>query len=239
MRVLTTFWVLMAGLMLTGCFATSTGGARGTGMDQQPMYGGVDRNADARLKAADEQFIAGVTKEFGSRESGSQRFVEQGIRYYRQDDYSSAMKRFNQAWLLDPKNPEVFWGYAMVYHDEGKLCEAREMIERAMALNLSKPIALADGGRIYTLCATRGGGLDAATKARYIAQSDALYGQADAAAPNSDYIQGSWATAYFWRGDYARAWEKVAVARRLGFVFPGQFINLLREKMPEPQGLPV
>lgn len=228
-------FAFLGSLVLTGCLATTSAGPRGTGIDQQAMYGGIDRNVNPQLKAGDEQFIAGVTKEFGSRESASDRFVEQGIRYYYQNNYSMAMKRFNQAWLLNPKNPEAFWGFAIVYHDEGKNCEAKKMIDRALELKLSKPIALADAGRMYTLCAVGDESLSQAAKEQHFAISEELYKKADAVAPNNDYIHGSWATAYYWRGDYARSWEIVAKARRLGFVFPGQFINLLRQKMPEPK----
>jgi len=229
--------ILMAlgSLLLTGCFATTRGGARGTGIDQQPMYGGIDRNANAQLKTGDEQFISGVTKEFGSRESASDRFVEQGIRYYYQNNFSMAMKRFNQAWLLNPKNPDSFWGFAIVYHDEGKDCEAKKMIDSALELKLSKPIALADAGTMYTLCAASDKSLDQSTKKQYFTKSEELYKTADTAAPNNDYIHGMWAMACYWREDYARSWEMVAKARRYGFVFPGQFINQLRQKMPEPK----
>jgi len=199
------------------------------------MYGGIDRNANPQLKAADEQFIANVSKEFGSRESASNRWVEQGVRYYRQDNYSMAMKRFNQAWLLNPKNPEAFWGFAIVYHDEGKDCEAKRQIDRALELNLSKPIALADAGSIYTLCAVSDNSLPQATKKQYFKKSDELYRKADAAAPNNDYISGNWAMSYYFRGDYAQSWEMVAKARRLGWVFPGRFLDSLRQKMPEPK----
>ena len=123
----------------------------------------------------------------------------------------------------------------MVFHDEGNVCEAKNMIDRAISLKLSKPIALADAGRIYTLCAVSNQSLDPATKQQNFTTSEDLYKKASAASPNNDYILGSWATAYYWRGDYARSWEMVAKARAMGFVFPGQFLNLLRQKMPEPR----
>jgi len=207
---------------------------RGNGIDQEPMYGGMDRQSVPELKVGDEQFVSGVAKEFGSQEKGSEAFVEQGIRYYRQDNYTMAMKRFNQAWLLNPRNPDVFWGFSLVYHDENKNCEAKSMIDRAVDLNLSKPIALADAGRIYTLCAVSDNALDSTAKAQYYAKSDSFYKRASAVSPNNDYIFGSWATAHYWRGEYAQAWEKVAVQRSLGGTPPGQFINMLRQKMPEP-----
>jgi Tfp pilus assembly protein PilF len=199
------------------------------------MYGGMDRQSVPQLKQADEQLIAGTTKEFGSRERASDAFVDQGVRYYKADNYAAAMRRFNQAWLLNPKNPDAFWGFAMVFHDEGNNCEAKNWIDRALALNLSKPIALADAGRIYTLCAVSNQSLDLSTKNQQFSTSEELYKKATSISPNNDYVYGSWATAYYWRGDYARAWEMVAKARALGFTFPGQFINLLRQKMPEPR----
>ncbi len=229
------WFIIFVVSILGGC---ATGGGptpRGSGIDQAPMYGGMDRQSIAQLKQADEQLIAGTTKEYGSREKASDAFVDQGIRYYMIDSYANAMRRFNQAWLLNPENPDVFWGFAMVFHDEGNVCEAKNMIDRAISLRLSKPIALADAGRIYTLCGASNQSLDSATKQQYFTMSEELYEKANSASPNNDYISSSWATAYYWRGDYARSWQMVVKARSLGSVFPGQFLNMLRQKMPEPK----
>jgi len=222
-------------LLISGC--ASTGPVyRGAGIDQEPMYGGMDRTSNQTIKAADEKLIAGTSKEFGSREKASALFAEQGIRFYRSNNYSMAMKRFNQAWLLNPSNPDSFWGFAMVYHDEGErsICKAKDMIDKAIELNLSKPISLADGGRVYTLCAITDYKTDENTKREYFKKSDELYKKAISGSPNNDYVYGSWATAYFWRGDYTKSWEMVAKARNLGFTFPGQFINMLRQKQAKP-----
>jgi tetratricopeptide (TPR) repeat protein len=233
-RSVTLVAVCLSAWLIYGC-ATTTASSRGSAIDQSPMYGGMDRQSIPELKAGDEKLISDVSKEFGSREIGSAAFVEQGIRYYQQDNYAMAMKRFNQAWLLEPSNPEVFWGFALIYHDEGKNCDAKNMIDRAIALNLSKPIPLADAGRIYTLCGTSDSSLDPSTKNKYYAVSEELYKKASAISPNNDYIYGSWATAHYWRGEYAQAWEKVSKQRSLGGTPSGQFINLLRQKMPEPK----
>ncbi|MDR4464748.1 MAG: hypothetical protein MRJ66_10840 [Nitrospira sp.] len=221
--------------ILGGCAGGGGPEPRGSGIDQVPMYGGMDRQSVPQLKQADEQLIDGTAKEFGSREKASEAFVDQGIRYYKADNYAAAMRRFNQAWLLNPNNPDVFWGFGMVFHDEGNVCEAKNMIDRAISLKLSKPVALADAGRIYTLCGVSSQSLDSATKQQYFTTSEDLYKKASEASPSNDYIHGLWATAYYWRGDYIRSWEMVAKARSLGFVFPGQFLNLLRQKMPEPK----
>jgi tetratricopeptide (TPR) repeat protein len=231
-RLLSVFFMTLA---LVGCLAT-TSASGNKNIDQLPMYGGLDRQSVPELKAADEEFISGTTKEFGSREKASDTFVEQGIRYYQQNNYPAAMRRFNQAWLLNSKNPNAFWGFAVVYHDQERICEAKDMIDRALGLNLSKPIALADAGRIYTLCAVfREKPFDPATKSALFSKSEELFKRADAASPNNDYVSGLWASAYYWQGNYAKAWEKVEKMRSAGGTPPGAFINMLREKMPEPK----
>jgi tetratricopeptide (TPR) repeat protein len=229
------WFVILLSVLLGGCAAIGGPVQRGNGIDQAPMYGGMDRQAVPQLKEADEQFITGTTKEFGTREKASDAFVDQGIRYYKENNYAFAMRRFNQAWLLNPQNADSFWGFGMVYHDEGKVCEAKEMIDRAISLKLAKPIALADAGRIYTLCGVSNQSLGAQERQQYFATSEDLYKRADMASPNNDYVHGSWATAYYWRGDYVRSWEQVAKARSLGFVFPERFLNLLRDRMSEPK----
>lgn len=223
--------MLMALALLAGACAGGSSTSRDTGIDQVPMYGGIDRQAVPELKRADEEFIAAMTREFGSREKASEQAVGQGIRYYMVDDYAAAMRRFNQAWLLNPDNPDAFWGFAMVLHDQGRNCEGKDMVDRALALGLAGPIALADAARIYTLC---GLSQDAATKEQHFQVSEELYERAIAASPTNDYIYGSWATACYWRGDYARSWEMVRLARAQGFVFTGPFLDLLRQAMPEP-----
>ena len=80
------------------------------------MYGGMDRSAVPELKAADEQFISSVPKQFGSRERASQLWMGQGYRFYQRDELDIAMKRLNQAWLLNPRNPEAYMGFGAILH---------------------------------------------------------------------------------------------------------------------------
>lgn len=199
------------------------------------MYGGMDRQAIPEMKAIDDALIEGTTKEFGSREVASERFVSQGFRYYFQDDLSTAMKRFNQGWLLSPKNPDVFQGYAAVLNDQSKHCEARTMIERAFELGLARKAEnLADAGRVNALCAMLDKSLDQDTKASFLKRSYNYYVDALKTSPNNAYVYGSWATASYWMGDYSTAWKYVKKERALGGTPGSRFIQLLSEKMPQP-----
>ena len=100
-------------LLLSGCLATSPVN-QGTRIDELPMYGGIDRSRVPKLKAGDEKFISDVITQFGSREKASALWVNQGYRFYKQDQLGLAMRRFNQAWLLNPNNPEVYAGFGRV-----------------------------------------------------------------------------------------------------------------------------
>ncbi len=237
-KQLITIWVI--GIFLLTCSSiflcqTALAAGRSKRIDEQPMYGGYDRQADNRFKKGDEEFILKVVKGTGSREKGSEGFVEQGIRFYQDDNYAMAMRRFNQAWLLNPNNPDVFWGFAIIFHDEQNYAEAKKMIDKALELNLSKPIALSDAGRIYTLFAFVDKATEQRIKDECAQKSNQLYEKAIRSAPGNGYIYESWAHSLYYQGDYAGGWEKIAQARKIGQTINGWLINHLREKMPEPK----
>jgi tetratricopeptide (TPR) repeat protein len=204
-------------------------------IDQVPMYGGMDRNAIPELKAGDEKLINDTTKEFGSREKASAAFVENGYAYYQRDDLVNAMRRFNQAWLINPQNPQAFSGFAAVLHDKKKDCEAMEMMEKALSLN--PPVyqgIYADAGQLIALCALNDKTLSAQAKEKLLARSEEIYRKAEEVEINKGYLYKSWTSTYFLRGQYADAWKTVAKLRKAGRNPDERFLAPLREKMPEP-----
>lgn len=234
MQSLAKYLVNFAGaVLLAACVA---GGPPGTeGNYQLPMYGGIDRQADPSLRAADDKLATELIQRYGSRQAAGQNLVDQGMRHFQAGNYAMAMKSFSQAWLLDPNSPDPFWGFAKVYDDQGKSCDAKAMIDRALSLNLSQPAALADAGRIYTYCAVGDAALSAADKRQYFERSEELYFRAVSMAPTNPYLFGSWAIAHYWQGNYADAWKMVKKQRALGGMPGESFLNLLRAKMPEPE----
>jgi len=219
-----------ASLALSSLLLTS---ALAQPMDQLPMYGGADRSGDPQLKAADERLLADTTNHYGSREKASAAFVHNGFVYYNRDDLVAAMRRFNQAWLLDPNNPEVYWGFGAVLHDKGKNCEAMTQFQKAMSFGRYIEGMNPDAARIVTLCA-----VDDKTpeveRTKLLAQADTLYAEALAKDPNKGYVYSSMATAHYWKGQYPEAWAAVRLARSNGAALPEKFLALLRAKMPEP-----
>ncbi|MCE1243046.1 tetratricopeptide repeat protein [Oryzomicrobium sp.] len=234
MRLSTSFGLIAAALLLSGCLVSAPPRQQ-TRVDEIPMYGGLDRAQFPELKSADDKFIADVSQAFGSRERAAQLWVNQGYKFYREDNLGMAMRRFNQAWLLNPGNAEVFAGFAVVLHDQGRNCAAKAMMERALALDPPTFQGIyADAGRIFTLCAVQDGNLEAAARERLLARADELYARAEQVEPNKAYVYESRATACYWRGQYAEAWAMVARARAAGGAPGGRFLALLRAKMAEP-----
>jgi tetratricopeptide (TPR) repeat protein len=203
-------------------------------IDQVPMYGGMDRSAQPALKAADEKLIEGTTKHYGSRENASAAFVNNGFAYYNRDDLINAMRRFNQAWLLDPNNPQAYWGFGAVLHDQGKNCEAMKFFEKALSFGRFINGMYPDAARVISLCAVSDKSLSSDDRTRLVDRADALYADAAERDQNKGYVYASWATAYYWRGQYAEAWHMVKRARETGGGLPDQFMSLLRAKMAEP-----
>ena len=107
------FYRLLALLAFaTSSCATQGVLVNGVPFDQVPMDGGLDRNTNPTLRAADEKLIQDTTQHYGSREKASASFTDTAFNYYRQGNVDFAMRRFNQAWLMNPNNPEVYWEFA-------------------------------------------------------------------------------------------------------------------------------
>jgi tetratricopeptide (TPR) repeat protein len=206
-------------------------------IDQVPMYGGMDRNAVPELKSGDENFISSVVAEFGTREKASSAWVNRGFTLYQQDDLAGAMRRFNQAWLLNPSNPEVYWGFASILTDQQKFCEALKMVKTAETKGALQPGFLPDAALVYTGCAIEDKSLDPAVREAYLSRSDELFSQAfESPAVRKEYTLFHWARAMYGREDYSGAWEKVAQFRKeTGKDIDPRFIRSLSQKMAEPK----
>jgi tetratricopeptide (TPR) repeat protein len=203
-------------------------------IDQVPMYGGMDRSAYPDLRAADETFIRGVTKEFGSREAASRNFVNYAFELYRKDDLARAMRRFNQAWLLNPNNAEVYWGFASVIHDRGDFCQSIMMMEKAIELGISPDRGfLADAGLVASRCALTSETLSPTEQKRYLEKSEQLFQRSEQEDSNRAYVYGTWARAYRDQKKYSEAWQMVGKQRSAGGNPDERFLSLLRSEFPE------
>jgi len=120
--------------------------------NELPMFGGVQKNA--AMLEADRKFIETTASMGMTRPQGAQESVRLGWLYFSKGDFATAMKRFNQAWLLDPDNPAVYHGFAVtLVQRDGKRFEsdAEALFRRSISYANAPPVSYADYGRFLNI----------------------------------------------------------------------------------------
>ena len=134
-------------------FAMAAGAAAASGNyppNQQPMYGGIQKTE--AMKKADDDYIQSVLAHGYTREDGARAAVELGFRYFTKNDFATAMKRFNQAWLLDPNLGDTYHGFALVLIErDADKRGAEAMFRKALSYPNTWVGAYSDYGRFLIL----------------------------------------------------------------------------------------
>lgn len=103
------------------------------GINLLPMYGQKEKCKEQL--DSDKEFLTEIDKSFKSREEASKAYSTKGWDYFYQNDFETAMKRFNQAWLLDNKNYVAYWGFANIRGKQNQLEEAKDLFDIAKKFN--------------------------------------------------------------------------------------------------------
>jgi tetratricopeptide (TPR) repeat protein len=207
-----------------------------------PMYGHPDLQKSERLKQVDARFIASVLAEGGSREQAVKGFVAQGWHHLQADEVDMAMRRFNQAWLLDANHYMPYWGFGAVLSARHELDASMWHYQKALALLTQlgdvgqKHRLLTDTARTYALQGLELKERDPKRAKEHFDQAHAMLAEAVQRVPTYGNTYRTWAIALYMEDDYAQAWQMVKTLRRLGEADPPQdFLDALSRKMPEPQ----
>ena len=194
-----------------------------------PKFGGQPKSAEAI--EADQEFLRNMDNLFkGDRHKAAEHVASKGWDYLRSGDPVTAMKRFNQAWLLDSRNVNALWGMSSIVGAEGELDLALSLLKEAEAIDGSDISRSSEYARAYCMVAV--------LKSDFAMLKESLdrFERISKQIPNSPINWQNWAMALYWSGDYAGAWEKVAKMESLGpnLFKDTQFIEELASKMPRP-----
>ena len=88
----------------------------------KPMYGEAEK--DERYKKVDDDFRKDALEKFGSVDNAVNDYVQAAWLLFYRNDLETAMKRFNQAWLLNPEFPDAYFGFAALLEMQGNNAEA-------------------------------------------------------------------------------------------------------------------
>ncbi|MDX1651905.1 MAG: hypothetical protein R3277_05400 [Brumimicrobium sp.] len=97
-----------------------------------PKYGNIPKSEEE--KKEDSEFIRKVLKEDSSNRKASDHLIRLGFEYMK-TDLKTAMYRFNQAYLLDSTNTDIYWGYGAVYMTIGDFSKAKEQYLEGLSLD--------------------------------------------------------------------------------------------------------
>jgi tetratricopeptide (TPR) repeat protein len=108
------------------------------GLDLMPMYGTLVEKCD-KQDELNKRFIEKCDKEYIDRGEAVLSHLEKAWGYLEQKDPDMAMRVFNQAWLLDSSNADVYWGFAMVLGVRQSFLESLYFFEKSLRINPDNP----------------------------------------------------------------------------------------------------
>jgi Tfp pilus assembly protein PilF len=196
-------------------------------INELPMYGKEPKAPE--MIEADNKFIDFCIKEKGDRKSASKHSAMRGWEYINKGDLSTAMKRFNQAWLLDSLNASSYWGMAVIVGNQGDYNQSTELFDMALPLDSLNARLISDMAQTYE---RKGVTL---SNSSILNHADSLFSKASKCDSTDGAIYYNWATLKFYLYDYKAAWEKISKAEELKYQdIDNRFINELTSKQPRP-----
>jgi len=100
--------VILMGLSFVGAYA------REYPINELPMYGGqYDPDVPQNKKFSEDA-------------------ANLGWKYYNSGDMDTAIKRFNQAWMLDRENPDAYWGFGIVMGQRSRTEDTEKNLDESI-----------------------------------------------------------------------------------------------------------
>ncbi len=206
----------MVVLLLCGC--------RDTPINEIPMYGeGLESPS---IQKANQEFIDQAVKTDGTREKASKAASDRAWQYYYQKhDVSTAMKRFNQAWLLDTNNANAYWGFGIIVGQRAEHADTERNLRQSITFLETACEKSPNNSRIMVDLAFSHTMLGAAVLKQHhrpgvddeFAKAQALFESAMNLEPDYPLLHYNWSVLEFYREDYSSAKTRLDEAVRLGF----------------------
>lgn len=194
-----------------------------------PKYGPEPKNEAQKL--ADTKLLNAIDELYkGDRKKAASEAVSKGWLFLRSGNNADAIRRFNQAWLIDNSNGYSLWGMAIVQGNTGSINDSLNLFAEAETL-------ISDDIDFSVDYAKALGIIGVKTKnTTIIKDAFARFEKLHERSPQHTMNLQNWAITLFYLGNYAEAWKKLTLAEatpRYKELDPS-FINALEKKMPRP-----
>jgi tetratricopeptide (TPR) repeat protein len=187
------------------------------------MYGRLQK-CEEQLKI-DKDFLADCDKFYKDRNEATRHHVDWGWSYFYKNQLDSAMMRFNQAWLLDSTNADIYWGFGNILGMRHQFKESLPFLQRSIEMNSNNP-------KVYESIATSYGQLFFETKdIKYLNLTIDNLKNSVRLNPNNAAVYGQLTSAYsyFNQKDSARKYLEITDRLDKNAVNP-QVRNMLNNK---------
>jgi tetratricopeptide (TPR) repeat protein len=194
-----------------------------------PLFGEQRKTSDQIEEEI--KFLSGCDKMFSSREEASAFFTARAWEYVQEGQLDTATYRFNLSYLLNEKNVDNFWGLGVVCYQKNLLEAAERMMQQGVSLAPDNVPLLVDLSTIELRHFGETQDQDDLNESyQLLKRAESL---------DTTYAQTFFnlAIAEFHRTNYPKAWEALHSGRKLNFALVDfQFVDLLREKLVDPEG---
>lgn len=193
-------------------------------MNELPMYGGqhnptVDGNPDLSRDA-----------------------TQRGWKAYYQGDLDTAIKRFNQGWMFDRENPEVYWGFGLVMgrrasqeNPEKNLKESIRLLQMAHEKTPKNGRIMGDLAFSHTILGHyyKSEVKNDKLAAEQFGKAGELFPRAFEADSEYPPTVANWSVYYFYTEDYPKAKSKADEATVIGYRFAPGYIKDLEKNLKQ------
>lgn len=122
--------IILLTLLLTACSSTQDCPEN---INILPMYGN-QKKCQEQIDI-DQDFLKECDKIFKNRQQASRVYTKKAWGYFYKNDFDTAMKRFNQSWLLDSLNEEIYWGFGNILGMQMKPEESLTYFDKSIKIN--------------------------------------------------------------------------------------------------------
>jgi tetratricopeptide (TPR) repeat protein len=173
-----------------------------------PEYGHVQKTNE-QLEA-DQELIKDEVKQYRTHRKASDTLISFGFNNIYAGDIKKAMYRFNQAYLLDPENENVYWGFASVYFSFNDYNEALAQLEKGLSINPNCANILTDKATIYTVF------FHTKNNPEYLDKAISIFYKSYKIDPSNQNTLFKLSAAYYYKKDCVNAWKFYNECEKLG-----------------------
>ncbi|NIJ55593.1 tetratricopeptide repeat protein [Dyadobacter arcticus] len=194
-----------------------------------PLFGEISKTSEQ----IDEEikFLSECDKSFSSRTEASSFFAARAWEYLQEGSLDTACYRFNLSHLLNDKNVEAYWGLGVVSYQRENWVDAKRMLTKGIGLQSENVPLLVDLStvdlKLYAITSRK----------EELDEAGELLKQATGI--DSTYALGQYnlALLHYNLNELDKSWEHLHKGRSLDFSQLNlDFVELLKAKMPDPQG---